>query len=197
MALLLLAASYLLGAVPFGLLVVRALSGRDITREGSGNIGASNVFRVAGPVPGVLALLLDLAKGVLPVVVAQCLGLAPAWQITAGIAAIAGHNWSIFLRGRGGRGVASSFGVLLALSPPAGVLGAAVWIVVVAATRYASLASLCGVTSVPIVMLLRREPLEHVLFGLAALVMVVYQHRGNIHRLVRGQELRITHRPKQ
>ncbi len=186
--------AYLLGAVPFGLLVVRAATGGDIRKEGSGNIGASNVYRVAGPAVGILVLALDLLKGLLPVIVSQRLGLDPATTIAAGLAAIAGHNWSVFLRGAGGKGIATSYGVLLALSPVAGLVAAAVWIAVILATRYASLASLLGVLSVPVAMRLRSEPAVHLAFGVAIVVFAFYRHRANIGRLLRGQELRITGR---
>lgn len=186
--------AYLLGAVPFGLLVVRAATGRDIRKEGSGNIGASNVYRVAGPAVGVLVLALDLLKGLLPVVVTQRLGLDSATTIVAGLAAIAGHNWSVFLRGAGGKGVATSYGVLLALSPAAGLIAAGIWVAVILITRYASLASLLGVLSVPVVMRLRSEPAVHLAFGLAVVIFAFYRHRANIGRLLCGQELRITGR---
>lgn len=186
--------AYLLGAVPFGLLVVRAASGRDIRNEGSGNIGASNVYRVAGPAVGVTVLALDLLKGLLPVVVSQRLGLDSATTIAAGLAAIAGHNWSVFLRGEGGKGVATSYGVLLALSPAAGLIAAGIWVAVILITRYASLASLLGVLSVPVVMRLRSEPAVHLAFGVAVVVFAFYRHRANIGRLLRGQELRIAGR---
>ncbi len=186
--------AYLLGAVPFGLLVVRAVTGRDIRKEGSGNIGASNVYRVAGPTVGVLVLALDLLKGLLPVIFSQRLGLDSATIIAAGLAAIAGHNWSVFLRGAGGKGVATSYGVLLALSPVAGLIAAGIWVAVILITRYASLASLLGVLSVPVVMRLRAEPAVHLAFGVAIVVFAFYRHRANIGRLLRGQELRITGR---
>lgn len=186
--------AYLLGAVPFGLLVVRVVTGRDIRREGSGNIGASNVYRVAGPAVGALVLALDLLKGFLPVVVSQRLGLGSGTIVAAGLAAIAGHNWSVFLRGEGGKGVATSYGVLLALSPAAGIIAAALWVAVIMVTRYASLASLLGVLSVPVVMRLRAEPVVHVAFGAAVVALAFYRHRANIGRLLRGQELRITGR---
>jgi len=187
--------AYLLGAVPFGLLVVRAVTGRDIRKEGSGNIGASNVYRVAGPAVGVLVLALDMLKGLLPVVVSQRLGLDSMTTIAAGLAAIAGHNWSVFLRGAGGKGVATSYGVLLALSPAAGLIAAGIWVAVILITRYASLASLLGVLSVPVVMRLRSEPAVHLAFGFAVVVFAFYRHRANIGRLLRGEELRITGRP--
>ncbi len=181
--------AYLLGAVPFGLLVVRAVTGRDIRKEGSGNIGASNVYRVAGPAIGVLVLALDLLKGVLPVVVSQRLGLGSLTTVMAGLAAIAGHNWSVFLRGAGGKGVATSYGVLLALSPVAGLIAAAIWVAVILITRYASLASLLGVLSVPVVMRLRAEPAVHLAFGVAIVIFAFYRHRANIQRLIAGEEL--------
>ncbi|MBM3469748.1 MAG: glycerol-3-phosphate 1-O-acyltransferase PlsY [Armatimonadetes bacterium] len=186
--------AYLLGAVPFGLLVVRAVTGRDIRKEGSGNIGASNVYRVAGPAVGALVLSLDVLKGFLPVVVSQRWGLDPAATVAVGLAAIAGHNWSVFLRGEGGKGVATSYGVLLALSPAAGLIAAGIWVAVILITRYASLASLLGVLSVPVVMRLRSEPAVHLAFGMAVVIFAFYRHRANIGRLLRGQELRITGR---
>lgn len=188
---LIVAGAYLVGAVPFGLLVVRGVTGRDIRTEGSGNIGATNVFRTAGPVLGVAVMLLDLLKGAAPVLVAQRLGASPAVVVAAGLAAVVGHNWSVFLGGRGGKGIAASYGVLLALSPAAGVAAAALWVVIIAVTRFASLASLAGVLSVLVVMWMRREPAEHLAFGVVAVVLAFYRHRANIHRLLRGEELPI------
>jgi glycerol-3-phosphate acyltransferase PlsY len=183
--------AYLLGAVPFGVLVVRLLTGRDIRSEGSGNIGASNVLRTFGPLLGATVLILDLLKGAAPVMIAQAAGAAPLIIAVCGLAAVGGHNWSIFLRGKGGKGIATSYGVLLALSPLAGLMAVVVWVVVVAITRYASLASLLGVLSVPLVMLWRREPFEYAGFGVVALIFAVWRHRANIQRLLRGEELPI------
>ena len=192
MILAVVAAGYLIGARPTGLLVIRALRGVDIRELGSGNIGATNVYRVAGLPIAALVLLLDALKGAVPVALAQ-VGAQPAWgEIAAGLAAIAGHNWSVFMGLRGGKGVATSFGVLTALSPGAAAVAAAVWLAAVAATRYASVASLSAIASVPAVMWWRREPREHLAFGLLALAFVVYRHRANIARLRAGTELRIT-----
>jgi len=185
---------YLLGALPTGLIVVRLLRGVDIRMYGSGNIGATNVFRVAGPSAALLALALDMAKGAIPVLLVRAWGLSPAGEVLAGLGAIAGHDWSPFLRFRGGKGVATSFGVLLALSPVAAAAAAAVWVLAVGATRYASLGSLLGAGAVPVVMWLRGEPREYLGFAALALVLAVYTHRGNIGRLARGTELRITDR---
>src|SRR5215471_14393767 len=108
--------SYLIGAIPTGLIVVRLLSGEDIRRHGSGNIGTVNVLRVAGPATAIVVLAVDIVKGLVPVLLATRAG-APPWVVAlGGLAAIAGHNWSVFLRFQGGKGVATSFGVLLGLS---------------------------------------------------------------------------------
>jgi acyl phosphate:glycerol-3-phosphate acyltransferase len=186
--------SYLIGAIPTGLIVVRLLTGEDIRRHGSGNIGTVNVLRVAGAGTAVVVLAVDILKGLVPVVLAERLG-ASAWTVVlAGLAAIAGHNWSIFLKFQGGKGVATSFGVLAALSWPAAAVAAAVWIVTVAVTRYSSLGSLLGVVSVPITMWRLRQPEEYVYFGVIAALFAIYRHRANIQRLVAGTELHITDR---
>lgn len=184
--------AYLLGSIPFGLLIVRAATGRDIRQEGSGNIGASNVYRVAGPGLALAVLALDLVKGVLPMLVAHRVSPHPLPALAVGIAAVAGHNWSIFLRGQGGKGIATSYGVLLGLSPASAVVAGIVWVIVALLTRYASLASLVGVLSVPFAMWIRHEPVEHLAFGVAAVVFAFYRHRANIGRLRRGEELKIS-----
>ncbi len=194
MPLALIVLSYLIGAVPTGLLLVRLLRGEDIRQLGSGNIGAVNVLRVAGVGTGVAVLTVDILKGLVPVLLAGQ-ATAPPWLIVlCGIAAIAGHNWSVFLGFRGGKGIATSFGVLIGLAWPAAALAAAVWVVVVAVTRYASLGSLLGVASVPFALWWLRQPIEYVYFGILAALFAIYRHRGNIQRLVVGSELRITDR---
>ena len=186
--------SYLIGAIPTGLIVVRLLTGEDIRRHGSGNIGTVNVLRVAGAGTAVVVLAVDILKGLVPIVLAERMG-GSAWTVVlAGLAAIAGHNWSIFLKFQGGKGVATSFGVLAALSWPAATVAAAVWIVTVAVTRYSSLGSLLGVVSVPITMWRLNQPEEYVYFGVIAALFAIYRHRANIQRLVAGTELHITDR---
>jgi acyl phosphate:glycerol-3-phosphate acyltransferase len=185
---------YLIGAIPTGLIVVRLLSGEDIRRHGSGNIGTVNVLRVAGPATAIVVLAVDIVKGLIPVLLATRAG-APAWVVVlGGLAAIAGHNWSVFLRFQGGKGVATSFGVLLGLSWPAAAVAAAVWIVTVAVTKYASLGSLLAVVSVPITLWRLRQPDEYVSFGVIAALFAIYRHRANLQRLVAGTELHITDR---
>ncbi len=185
-------AGYLIGSLPTGLLIIRALRGIDIRTVGSGNIGATNVYRVAGLPTAVLVLVIDALKGTAPVLLARAAGQPPWVAVLAGVAAVVGHNWSLFMHLGGGKGIATSFGVLFALSPPAAGVAIVVWLAVVAVTRYASLASVLGIASVPLVMWWRREPPEYLVFGVVALVFAVYRHRGNIARLRAGTELRIT-----
>lgn len=187
--------SYFIGAVPTGLVLVRLLKGEDIRRYGSGNIGTVNVLRVAGPATAVTVLAVDILKGLIPVLLAAGRFGEPPWVVVAcALAAIAGHNWSIFLGFTGGKGIATSFGVLFGLSWPAAAVAAAVWIVVVAITRYASLGSLLAVASVPFALWRLQQPVEYVAFGIVAAVFAIWRHRGNIQRLVAGTELRITDR---
>jgi acyl phosphate:glycerol-3-phosphate acyltransferase len=190
----LLALAYFIGALPTGLILVRVLRGEDIRRHGSGNIGAVNVLRVAGPGVAAAVLLVDVLKGLIPVLLALHAGLAPWAVAAAGLLAIAGHNWSVFLGFRGGKGIATSFGVLAGLSLPAAAAAAAVWLIVVAITRFSSLGSLMAVVSVPITLWRLRTPPEYVAFGIIAALFAIYRHRANIQRLVAGTELRITDR---
>src|SRR3990170_2072914 len=192
MTLLAAAAGYLIGALPTGLLIIRLLRGVDIRTLGSGNIGATNVYLVAGLPTALLVLLIDALKGAAPVLLVRAWGPAPWVEVLAGAAAIAGHNWSVFMRFAGGKGIATSFGVLTALSPVAAGVALVLWLIVVAVTRFASLASLLAIAAVPVVMAARGEPRNHLAFGLLALVFAVYKHRANIARLRAGTELRIT-----
>lgn len=187
--------AYLIGSLPTGLVVIRYLKGLDIRRLGSGNIGATNVYRVAGLWTALLVLAVDIVKGALPVLLARSFGRPETVAVLAGLAAIVGHNWSIFLGFAGGKGIATSFGVLLQLSPFAAAIAAIVWAIAVVTTRYASLASLLAVTTVPVAMWRRAEPLSHLVFGALALAFALYKHKANIGRLLAGQELKITDRP--
>lgn len=187
---------YVLGSLPTGLIVVRLLAGTDIRKIGSGNIGTVNVYRVAGLGPSVLVLAVDVLKGAVPVLLARAWGHTEAVQVAAGLATIVGHNWSLFLRFGGGKGIATSFGALLAISPVVGIIATVVWGVVVGITRYASLGSLLAVATVPLAIGWRREPTPHLVFGLVTLIFAVYRHRANITRLFAGTELKITDRPR-
>lgn len=185
-------AAYLIGSIPTGLLIIRWLRGIDIRTVGSGNIGATNVYRVAGLPVAILVLLIDVLKGAGSVLLARALASPPWAEVLAGLAAIIGHNWSAFLRLAGGKGIATSFGVLAALSPAAAGVALAAWLVVAALTRYASLASILAMATVPLTMGVRREPWEYFAFGVLALAFATYRHRLNIVRLFAGTELKIT-----
>lgn len=196
---LLCAAAFLVGSIPFGLVVGRLVKGVDLRQVGSGNIGAANAFRALGPVLGALVLLLDGLKGYLPVKLTGCMfallahdGPSPAAaQVIVGLAAIVGHNNSIYLGFKGGKGIATMFGVLLALSPAATLFAAVTWGLVVGATRYASLGSLSAATSIPLYFIFTRAPVPYVLFGVLACALAFVRHRSNICNLLTGRELRL------
>jgi len=186
------AGSYLAGSIPAGLVFSRLLRGVDVRRRGSGNIGSANVFRVAGPGPAAATLAFDLVKGFIPVFIAQQLGL-PLWALLlAGVAAVIGHNWSIFLRGRGGKGIATSFGVLAGIAPVVALIAFGVWVIVILGSRYASLASLMMMASVPILLEVLGYAHPYLYFGAGLVALAVYRHRANIGRLLHGTELKIS-----
>ena len=201
--------AYLLGSIPTGFLMARA-KGIDIRKVGSGNIGATNVFRVLGQPAGVFVLLVDAVKGFLacaavPVLICQLLEPTPGasanlreWlSITGGLAAVLGHNYTVWLWFRGGKGIATSAGVLVALVPYALLVILAIWIVVLALTRYVSLGSLAASFSLPfMVWLVQRGSLTMILISAALSALAIYKHRGNIRRLLTGTEHRIHWRRK-
>jgi len=191
---LILLASYLLGSIPFGLILARLFGGADVRKAGSGNIGATNVARVVGPVAGILTLLLDAGKGWLSVWLAGRLTHEqPATMVAAGCFAMLGHCFPVWLRFRGGKGVATAAGVVAALCPPALLAGAILFLLVVGCWRYVSLGSLAAVAALPLLIYLLwaphfAPPPSVTLISLAIAVLVIYQHRGNIGRLMRGEE---------
>ena len=189
--------AYLLGAIPFGFLIVKLREGRDIRSAGSGNIGAANVARVIGVSAGALTLLLDIAKGYLSVWIAGRLsGENIKWMVAAGLAALVGHMFTVFLRFQGGRGVATGVGIFLPLCWKA-VLGAlVVWVVVVLFWRYVSLGSIVAAAALPPLTYLfyappYAPPLTLSMGTIIAAVMIILKHRANIERLVAGNENRL------
>jgi acyl phosphate:glycerol-3-phosphate acyltransferase len=184
------AASYVAGSIPFGPLLARA-KGIDLRQVGSGNIGATNVARALGKGWAVAVLAADACKGFVPVWLGRHFDL-PAWAIgLAGGAAIVGHMFTIFLRGRGGKGVATSLGVALALSPIAALIGFAAYVAVFAVTRLSSLGSLLGVWTFSLLYVLRETPARPLIaLALGGAALVTWRHRENIARLVRGEEKR-------
>jgi acyl phosphate:glycerol-3-phosphate acyltransferase len=202
-ALALLLVSYVLGSIPFGLIVGRIFGGIDVRKTGSGNIGATNVARVAGPVAGVLTLLLDAAKGWLAVWLAgRCLHGEAGLLVAAGFFALLGHCFPPWLRFRGGKGVATAAGVFGALCPEALLSASILFALVVWFWRYVSLGSLAAAAAIPLLVYFlwapQFAPPNAVTFGsLAIAALVIFQHRANIGRLARGEEPKFSLGKKQ
>jgi len=198
---------YLLGSIPSGALISRRFSKVDIREYGSGKTGATNVLRTAGKKAAALVGAFDLLKGVLAVVFAGLivgrnylvvgdfgLGLLVA-QCLAALAAMAGHNWSVFLKFRGGRGVATLFGGLIALCPVVALFGGEVFIIGAGLTRFASLGSIAGAVGtytilVPLT-ILSGFPLEYLVYSLIGTIVIIIMHRDNIARLIAGKERKL------
>lgn len=178
---------YLIGSIPIGYLVVYKWHGLDIRTYGSGNIGFTNVFRTVGIYPGIIVLVGDIGKGIMGVVIGKWLG-GEVVGMLGGLAAIVGHNWSLYLGFSGGRGVATGAGVFFALAPKVISISALIWIVTIGVTRYVSLGSILAALTVPILMIFFRESWILLLFGILAASFVIYRHRPNIQRLLAGTE---------
>jgi acyl phosphate:glycerol-3-phosphate acyltransferase len=183
------AAAFLLGSIPTGQLIAGS-RGIDLRKKGSGNIGATNVLRTAGKWPALFTLAGDIAKGALAVLAGRHFGAGPAEAGVIGLCAIFGHNFSVFLKFRGGKGVATSIGVLSVYSPQTCLFTIIIWLMTVLITKYSSLAALVafGVLPFSISLLDSREKLP-VAFVMTALLFI--RHRDNISRLVRGQETKV------
>jgi glycerol-3-phosphate acyltransferase PlsY len=185
---------YILGSFPAGYLLGR-LWGINVLEMGSGRTGGTNLLRSAGVVPALLTGALDMGKGALAVWLAGQVTVYPAAEVLAGAAAILGHNHSVFLRFRGGAGVGTSLGALAAIYPPAAAGLVMLLFLIVAVTRYASIASLTVATLMPLVLLALgvtgKLTLTYVLYGLLAWAIVVAAHKGNIRRLLAGTERRV------
>jgi glycerol-3-phosphate acyltransferase PlsY len=192
--------AYLLGSIPTGFLVAKA-RGIDIRSVGSGNIGATNVVRVLGRPAGIFVLLVDALKGALSVLIAvRVIGplfsgvsgnLANEWYgVCAGVAAILGHNFTCWLAFKGGKGIATSAGVLVALVPWSLVIILVVWIILIATTRLVSLASVCASATLPFAAWITGESLTMILITTGLAGLAIYKHRANIKRLIAGTEPR-------
>jgi glycerol-3-phosphate acyltransferase PlsY len=187
-------AAYLLGSIPFGLILARLFGGSDVRKQGSGNIGATNVARVVGPLAGILTLVLDAAKGAVAVLIAERLSNDSAtWMMIAAIAALIGHCYPIWLNFKGGKGVATAAGIFLVLSPLAFLGSITLFLLVAIFWRYISLASLSAAAAMPLLIYLlwapHHAPPPVITFGtLAVALLIVYKHDANIQRLVQGEE---------
>jgi len=185
--------SYLLGAVPFGLFFSKLFSDVDVRTIGSGNIGATNVLRAAGKKAAVLTLLMDTMKGLVPVLIVKFLFQDDAITVLSGAAAILGHNFPVYLKFRGGKGVATSYGVVVAVAPWTGLLCLIIWALVAYIWRFSSLSALVSFACYPGLTFFITSP-QSKPYGLLALFifgMIYYRHRDNIKRLLSGTEPKI------
>lgn len=192
---LLLISAYLLGAIPFGLLI-GLTRGLDIRRYGSGNTGATNALRTVGLRASAIVFFLDVAKAVIPVLVARWLVGDPTLEAACGIAAVVGHNWPVYIGWKGGKGVSSGLGVMAVLSPLATLLGALIGIVLIGRFRYVSLGSMAGASSIPLFtatysIFVSPLPLPYVVASFVLGAMTMIQHRSNIQRLLAGSERKL------
>ena len=191
--------AYLIGSIPTAYIFGKLFKGIDIRKFGSGNVGATNAFRVIGRLPGLIVLALDILKGYVcaTYIAAFFMYISPMgrpelYRVLTGMAAIAGHNWPVFLKFKGGKGVATSAGVVIGLIPKIFWLGFLVWTMVFFVTGYVSLASILASLSVPILTLVFGEPIEVVIFLSLLCLVITYRHKSNIRRLRDGEERRIS-----
>lgn len=195
--------AYLLGSLPTGYLIAKAIKGIDIREHGSGNTGATNVMRVVGKAAGIAVLLIDLCKGWLAVLIAthilatgfaespEWLSTASWWITGAGLLALVGHSRSIWLHWTGGKSAATGLGVLLALYWPAGVGAIAVFTVMLGLFRIVSLGSITAAFASMVLMVVFQQPLPYILLAIAGSLYVMLRHRANIQRIIAGTEPRI------
>ena len=200
---------YLIGSIPTGYLAARAVKGIDIRKHGSGNMGATNVFRVLGPAWGIAVLLIDITKGFIAITVIYPIFMEFGGEYSSellaklifGFAAIAGHNWTIFLSFKGGKGVATTCGVFLAIAPYAVLCALLVWIAAVLVTKYISVASITAAVTCPlwIWLIYKEDDNFTALISMSFLVpvLIIYTHRANIKRLRTGTEHKINDSSKR
>lgn len=185
------AISYLLGSIPNGLILGKAIWGVDLRQHGSKNIGATNAWRTIGKAGGISIFALDFLKGAISAYLGLHLGGSELAGVLCGILAIAGHSWSVFLAFKGGKGVATGLGVIAALMPMVTLIVFAVWFAIVYFTGYVSLGSIVGAALVPILTLFFGLHTEFLILGLIAAVFIIYRHKSNIERLLNGTESKI------
>ena len=194
-ALLLLAIGYLLGSTPSGYLAGRWLKGIDLRDCGSGSTGATNVLRNVGKGPALVVFLIDVGKGALAVLLAKTFGLSDWLQVMAGLAALAGHIWPVWLGFKGGKAVATGFGMFLGLAWPVGLACFGVFMAVFSLSRIVSLASVIAALSLPLLMVLSTGSPPYILVAVVAMVLVLWRHRSNLQRLIDGSEPKVGQKP--
>jgi glycerol-3-phosphate acyltransferase PlsY len=190
-SLLLLALGYLLGSMPNGYLAGRWLKGIDLRQCGSGSTGATNVLRNVGKAPALVVFLLDVGKGALAVLLTKSFGLNDWVQVLAGLAALAGHIWPVWLGWKGGKAVATGLGMFLGLAWPVGLACFGLFMAVISISRIVSLSSVVAAIGLPVLMVLAGANGASISVSVVASVMVLWRHRSNIERLIAGTEPRI------
>ena len=195
-SLLLLAIGYLLGAIPSGYLAGRLLKGIDLRDCGSGSTGATNVLRNVGKGPALVVFLIDVSKGALAVLLAKSVGLNDWLQVLAGLSALAGHIWPVWLNWKGGKAVATGLGMFLGLAWPVGLACFGLFMAVISIFRIVSLSSVVAAIGLPLLMLLSGGSSAYVVVSLMASLMVLWRHRSNIERLLAGTEPKIGEKAK-
>ena len=190
-SLLLLAIGYLLGSMPNGYLAGRWLKGIDLRQCGSGSTGATNVLRNVGKAPALVVFLLDVGKGALAVLLAKGFGLNDWVQVLAGLAALAGHIWPVWLGWKGGKAVATGLGMFLGLAWPVGLACFGLFMAVISLSRIVSLSSVIAAIGLPVLMVISGSSSAYVMVSLVASLLVLWRHRSNIERLIAGTEPRI------
>jgi len=185
--------AFLMGSIPVGLIVAK-IRGVDLRKVGSGNIGATNVLRAIGKGPALITLAGDLLKGFIPVIIGGYILEDSLSTGMIGLSAILGHDFSIFLRFRGGKGVATSLGVLLAFSPVVAVLTIIIWIIIVFMTRYSSLGAIVSFLLLPLNIYVFDYSYNKFVVSIFITLLLLFKHRGNLERLYKGREPRIGER---
>ena len=195
--------AYLVGSIPTSFIFAKVLRGIDIRQFGSGNVGATNVFRVVGKLPALFALIIDILKGVFVVTVVARHSYAfretldyGFYRAALGYIAICGHIWPVFLGFRGGKGVATMIGATLAIAPAVFLISGGMWLMIFFLTNYVSLASIILAVSMPVFACILNQPFSTVMFTVATCLMSVYKHKENIKRLLRGEENKTVIRKK-
>jgi len=183
---------YLLGSIPFGYIVGKLFKKIDIREFGSGNIGATNALRILGPPLASFVVIGDIGKGILSIYLVKYFNIDSSLILTiAGLAVICGHDWSVFLGFKGGKGIATTFGVVFTLNPTISILALIIAGGVVITTRYVSLASIFAVISIFIFTILFKQPYEYIIFSAIILVLGIFKHKDNIKRLISRKEGKI------
>jgi glycerol-3-phosphate acyltransferase PlsY len=186
----LLLASYLVGSIPFSLIFAKLLKGVDVRQMGTGNVGASNTLISAGKTAGILAALFDLTKGFAVIILARNSSGSDLVIALAGFLAIIGHDFPVYLRFKGGKGVATTMGAILAINPYAVWVGMGIYILLLILTRYMILSTLLAVSVLPLVLFYQNEDVWYIIFAIAAALLMIFVHREDIRRLITGRETR-------